>query len=53
MISLALIVAAVLLGNAALTRRAALAWAGAAALLVLAAALSPGRYELRSSSRCA
>ncbi len=54
MVSLALIVAAVLLGNAALTRRAAwprsrtaLAWAGAAALLALAVALSPGRFELR------
>ncbi len=54
MTSLALIVAAVLLGSAALARRAAwprsrtgLAWAGAAALLALAAALSPGRYELR------
>ncbi len=54
MTSVALIVAAVLLANAARARRAvwtgrraALAWAGAAALLVLAAALSPGRYELR------
>ena len=54
MISVALIVAAVLLGDAALTHRGAwprtrvaLAWAGAAGLVALAAALSPGRYELR------
>ncbi len=51
---LGLIVAAVLLGDVALTHRASwrrsrtvLAWAGVAALLALAAALSPGRYELR------
>ena len=54
MISVALIVAAVVLAGTAASRRAAgrrsltvAAWAVAAALLVLAAALSPGRYELR------
>jgi uncharacterized SAM-binding protein YcdF (DUF218 family) len=54
MVSLALIVLAVVLGRALVRRRAVWAqwqtvsgWLAVAALLVLAAALSPGDYELR------